>query len=130
MAVEPDTGIGAMELLLDKGRWSVGPEYGPNMMWNARYGMQGRGMMGWQRGGSGSMRLSPEAARGVATEWPDANRPGTVPGDADPFYGYYTFHYLRDGEIEGMFSVHGDTGEVWFHDWHGELLAAEDEHSS
>lgn len=127
MAVEPDTGIGAMELLLEKGRWTVGPEYGPNMMWNARYGMHGRGMMGWRREASGSMRLSPDEAREIAVEWLAANHPGAEPGDADPFYGYYTFHYRQNRQIAGMFSVHGDTGEVWFHNWHGALLAAEEE---
>ena len=36
---ETDTGIGAMELLVDKWTGAVGPEIGPNMMWNSKYGM-------------------------------------------------------------------------------------------
>ena len=36
---EPDTGIGAMELLVDKSSGAIFPEYGPNMMWNLKYGM-------------------------------------------------------------------------------------------
>src|SRR5215204_1865811 len=44
---ESDTGIGAMELLIDKRTGWVRPEPGPNMMWNTKYGMMGgRGMMG------------------------------------------------------------------------------------
>ena len=51
---EADTGIGAMELLVDKRTGTVGPESGPNMIWNDKYGMHGGGMMG---GGSGSNTL-------------------------------------------------------------------------
>ncbi len=47
---EKDTGIGAMELLVDKGTGAVGPEPGPNMMWNAKYGMMGQGGMMGRRG--------------------------------------------------------------------------------
>src|SRR4030066_990327 len=42
--VEEDTGFGAIELLLDKTNGTIFPEYGPNMMWNQKYGM--RSMMG------------------------------------------------------------------------------------
>ena len=45
--VEKSTGIGAFELLVDPGSKNVYPEYGPNMMWNLKYGMHsGYGMMG------------------------------------------------------------------------------------
>ena len=45
---EKSTGIGAMELLVDPASLAVFPEYGPNMMWNLKYGlMSGKGgMMG------------------------------------------------------------------------------------
>jgi len=43
---EKSTGIGAIELLVDPVTQSVSPEYGPNMMWNLKYGMMsGSGMM-------------------------------------------------------------------------------------
>ncbi|MFO7741551.1 MAG: hypothetical protein R6X31_04465 [Anaerolineae bacterium] len=130
IAREPDTGIGAMELLLDKGTGAVGPEMGPNMMWNARYGMRGRGtMMG---GSSGRNAISDAEALAIAQRWLDANRPGvTVEEHAVPFYGYYTVHTLEDGEIEGMLSVHGTTGQVWYHTWHGafaQMIESEDAH--
>jgi hypothetical protein len=48
--VEKSTGIGAFELLVDPVTKAVFPEYGPNMMWNLKYGMMsgfgGYGMMG------------------------------------------------------------------------------------
>jgi len=119
---ESDTGIGAMELLVDKWTGVVGPEMGPNMMWNGRYGMHGRGgrMMG---GISEANTIAPEEALDIAQRWLDAYRPGvTVEEHADPFYGYYTIHTAKDGQIEGMLSVHGTTGQVWYHTWHGPFI--------
>ena len=118
---EHDTGIGAMELLVNKWTGAVGPEMGPNMMWNARYGMHGRGgMMG---GTSEINTITPEEAIEIAQRWLDAHRPGVTGEEhADPFYSYYTIHTLKDGEIEGMLSVHGATGQVWYHTWHGEFV--------
>jgi hypothetical protein len=123
VVAESDTGIGAMELLIDKSTGAVGPEMGPNMMWNARYGMHGRGggMMG--QAASETNTVPPEEALEIAQRWLDAYRPGvTVEEHADPFYGYYTIHTLKDGEIEGMLSVHGTTGQVWYHTWHGAFI--------
>jgi hypothetical protein len=45
-----------------------------------------------------------------------------VDEDVEAFPGYYTLHVLEDGEIVGMLSVNGYTGNVWYHHWHGELL--------
>ena len=145
---ESDTGIGAMELLVDKWTGAVSPEMGPNMMWNGRYGpalpapsiaegslpngMRGRGgrMMG---GASESNTIAPEEALDIAQRWLDAYRPGvTVEEHADPFYGYYTIHTLKDGQIEGMLSVHVATGQVWYHTWHGpfiQMIEEEEEES-
>ncbi|MGD2178510.1 MAG: hypothetical protein PVG71_11880, partial [Anaerolineae bacterium] len=121
IAREPDTEIGAMELLVDKVSGAVGPEMGPNMMWNARYGMHRRGgMMG---GGRETNTIPPEEALEIARRWLGANRPGVSPEEhVDPFYGYYTVHTLEDGDIEGMLSVHGTTGQVWYHAWHGPFI--------
>jgi hypothetical protein len=140
IVVEQDTGIGAMELLVDKDSGVVGPEPGPNMMWNAKYGMMGRGggMMGMRgpelgegMGGyaSGEMTLSPQEAEDVAQRWLDANLPGRTAGEADEFYGYYTLHFLNDGRIEGMLSVHGSSGKVWYHSWHGGFITMTQDHS-
>ena len=130
IAREPDTGVGAMELLIDKETGTVAPEMGPNRMWNARYGMHGgRGMMG-TAGETNS--ISPEEAANIAQRWLDAKRPGlTVEQHADPFYGYYTLHTQEEGRIAGMLSVHGRTGEVWYHTWHGafvQMMEQEDDH--
>jgi hypothetical protein len=117
---EADTGVGAMELLVDRSTGAVGPEPGPNMMWNARYGMHGRGM---RRSNSETNAVSPEEAVAIAQDWLDKDGRGATAEDhADAFYGYYTIHTLRDGEIDGMLSVQGTTGEVWYHTWHGSFV--------
>jgi len=123
---EKSTGIGAFEVLVDKWSGAVRPEPGPNMMWNSRYGMMGgRGMMGrGYTGGTGSMLLSPTDAHAVAQSWLDQNLPGVGarPDDVDPFYGYYTLHVWKDGQLYGMLSVHGESGQVWYHSWHGSFV--------
>jgi len=128
---EHDTGIGAMELLVDKSTGAVLPEMGPNMMWNARYGMhRGDRMM---RGRTGDVNtLSEEQVVEIAQRWLDANRPGVAAEEhTDPFYGYYTIHTVKDGGIEGMLSIHGTTGQVWYHTWHGgfvQMIEGEQDH--
>jgi hypothetical protein len=123
IVAEEETGIGAMELLVNKSDGSVGPEPGPNMMWNAEYGMHRGGRMGMMGGyATDEMTISPGEAEQIAQRWLDANLPGRTAGEADPFYGYYTLHFLNDGEIEGMLSVHGSSGDVWYHSWHGNFV--------
>lgn len=118
---ERDSGVGAMELLIDKTTGDVGPEIGPNMMWNARYGMHaGQGKMDW----SGAVNeLTGDQVVAIAQSWLDQHQPGVqTEGHADAFYGYYTIHTIKDGHIDGMLSVHGRTGQVWYHDWHGAFI--------
>jgi len=123
---ESETGVGAMELLVNKWTGAVGPEMGPNMMWNARYGMHGRG--GWMMGRARETNvLSPEEALEAAQRWLDSNRPGvTVEEHADPFYGYYTMDFAEKEQIFGMLSVNGYSGEVWYHSWHGDFISMEE----
>jgi hypothetical protein len=129
---ETETGIGAMELLVDPETLAVYPEYGPNMMWNAKYGhMVGNRRMGMMMGGydygygaaSGAMKISPDQAIELAQAYLDRAQSGTTAEEPEAFYGYYTLHVLRDGEVVGMMSVHGVTGDVFPHTWHGELIA-------
>jgi len=121
---EESTGIHAFELLINRYTGAIYPEPGPNMMWNTKYGHMG-GMMGGWWGGSpaGEMTVTPEQARTLAQQYLDAYLPGTgVDEVADRFYGYYTIHTLRDGQIAGMLSVNGYTGQVWVHNWHGDFI--------
>jgi hypothetical protein len=128
---EEDSGIGAMEVLVDKASGAVGPEHGPNMMWNAKYGMHRGGRMGMMGGygyATSEMTISSAEAEEIAQQWLDANFPGRTAGEADEFYGYYTLHFLNDGQIEGMLSVHGSSGDVWYHSWHGDFVTMTEGH--
>ncbi len=65
----------------------------------------------------------------AAQDYLDVYLPGTQADEhVDPFYGYYTLHILRDGEVVGMLSVNGFTGQVFPHTWHGEFLEMTESH--
>jgi hypothetical protein len=126
-------GIGAIELLVDPVTKTAFLEYGPSMMWNVEYGMMSgwRGMGGMMRGWAAapgafdpeSLSLTPEEALQIAEQYLGQAFPDLTADDhAELFPGYYTLHTLEGGEVTGMLSVNGYTGEVWFHTWHGELL--------
>jgi hypothetical protein len=119
---EEDTGIHAMELLIDKYTGRVYPEMGPNMMWNTKYGHMA-GMMGRRYGTpTANMPIGPEQAEAIAQQYLATNLPGLTVADADTFYGYHTLHTLKDGQVEGMLSVNGYSGAVWYHGWHGPFI--------
>ena len=65
-------------------------------------------------------------ARGIATSWLTANRPGTTIKSIDAYPGYFTADTGRGGTITGMLSVNAGTGQVWFHTWHGTFIARDD----
>ena len=139
--VEADSGIGAMELLVDPVTLTVYPEPGPSMMWNLKYSPMGSyGMMGGMMGGwagasglqsfepSADMPVSPQQAIEAAQRYLDLYLPGTVSSDeVDPFYGYYTLHILRDGATVGMLSVNGYSAQVFLHSWHGDFVEMAEE---
>jgi hypothetical protein len=119
---EETTGINAFELLVDRYGEGVTPEPGPNMMWNTKY------QMGMHHGGfpSGPMTISAQEASEIAQNWLKSNFPGSVPKEPMEFYGYYTFDFSRDGNTLGMLSVNGYSGEVWYHNWHGQSIRSRD----
>jgi hypothetical protein len=138
---ETETGLGAFELLVDPVSGVAYPEYGPNMMWNLKYGglghasmMNGNGMMIGMMGGFGwdvtipatvsiEMSVTSEQAIGYAQNYLDANISGaTAATDPVQFYGYYTLDFEKDGKVIGMLSVNGYSGQVFLHTWHGTFI--------
>jgi len=117
---EKDTGKAAFELLVNRHTGTVTPEPGPNMMWNLKYGHHSQGY-------SGENRITEEQAVELAQRYLERAGAGWKADEhADEFYGYYTLHTLDEsGDITGMLSVNGFTGQVWFHTWHGEYLGEE-----
>ena len=101
---------------------------GPNMMWNLKYGRMRGGMMGGGYAGSGvDMPVSGEEAVRIANEYLQVNESDLTADDhTDPFYGYYTIHTLKDGDVYGMLSVNGYDGQVFLHTWHGDFIEMSD----
>jgi len=128
IVVEKSTGIGAMELLINPTNLSVFPEFGPNMMWNLKYGGMGtRGMMGnsYNRADNNeiNMSISTEQASDIAQNYLNDQFPGYhVSEDITPFYGYYTIDIMKDGLPTGMLSINGFNGQVFLHIWHGTFI--------
>ena len=117
---ESDTGKKAFELLVDPFTGAVGPEPGPNMMWNTKYGMM-------SSAGAVGNTLTAEAAEKIATEYLLRVRGGgPYKVDASEFYGYFTLDYEMDGRVLGMLSVNAFSGQVWYHSWHGGFLGEEE----
>lgn len=115
---EKSTGIGAFEILIDPITGSIGPEPGPNMMWNLKYGH-----MSAFSAPAGDMPVGPDQAVQYAQQWLDAYMPGyTASREADRFYGYYTVHVEQNDKVAGMLSVNGYSGQVWYHAWHGAFV--------
>lgn len=109
--MEKSTGNYAFELIVNKYTGAVGPEMGPNMMWNAKYGHMGIAET--------ETKVTEEQALKIAQEYLDRTIPGTNVNKADTFYGYYTMEVTKDEKIFGMLSVNSNTGAVWYHTWHG-----------
>lgn len=117
---EKSTGTGAFEVLINK--WTGAVTWEPqSMMWNTKYAGMGQ-MMGYANP-SGPMTLSADQAQQLGQKWLNQYQPGsTTETTPDTFYGYYTMHTMKNGQITGMLSVNGYTGQVWYHTWHGACI--------
>ena len=119
MVAETDTGIGAFELLVNPYTGSIAPEPGPNMMWNTKYGMMSQGLVT----PTAEMPVTPGEAEEIALDYLARSFSGEVEVEEPMrFYGYYTLDFEVDGEVYGMLSVNGYTGQVWYHSWHGQFI--------
>lgn len=144
---ETATGKGAMELLVNPYNGVIYPEHGPNMMWNEKYGMHGRGnymgrhMMdpsffneysGYYRNDELSKQIDLATAVKLADEYVKKyiDKDLTVTDEGHEFYGYYTLHINKGEQTTGMLSVNYYTGDVWFHDWHGKLIEVISHHDN
>lgn len=102
-----------------------------DMMGGGSNGGSSGGMMGRYGGspnwipssGSVSAPLTVGEAQQLANRWLAGERSGLTAAQPDALPGYVTFHTLEDGKVTGMLSVNEQTGAVWYHWWHGRLLA-------
>ena len=97
------------------------------MMWNLKYSMHSQIPLSQN---SIDMDIGEDEAVELAETYLDKINAGEVIGnEAEKFYGYYTIHTLtKDGDISGMLSVNGFTGDVWYHNWHGVFIDMTEEH--
>ena len=117
--LKDSAGKPATEVIVDPRTGTVSTEPGPAMMWNTRFGMM--------RADGGSAGLVDSTkARGIATSWLTANRPGTTIKSIDAYPGYFTLDFQRNGVVGGVMSVNSSTGAAWYHTWHGAFIAMED----
>ncbi len=125
---EKSTKAFAFELIIDRYSGTVMSDMGPNMMWNTKYGMMAGGMMG--PGLQPGVEITPtvdtpikqDQAVMLAQQLLDGFLPGTMTSEVHDFYGYRTIDVERDGRMQGLLSVNGYTGAVWYHAWHGDFL--------
>ncbi|CZR07226.1 hypothetical protein [Trichococcus ilyis] len=127
---EKDTGRGAMELLINPYTGQIYPEPGPNMMWNEKYSMMMGGFLRYNANETYTATVNRTEAVKIADDFVKSQlgESFSVPGEGHAFYGYYTFHIMEDDKVIGMLSVNDLTGEVWYHDWHGDLEQVISEH--
>jgi hypothetical protein len=97
------------------------------MMWNTKYGMHSRMR---SSGSESNMPIDEEEAIVIADRYISKAGIGEyVTDEAERFYGYYTIHTVdEDGNIAGMLSVNGFSGDVWYHNWHGVFIGMEEYH--
>lgn len=124
---EKSTGVGAFEMLIDKTTGRIFPEYGPNMMWNTKYGHGGM-MGGWTTTPTSNMPITSAEAVKIAQDFLDSDYPGTTAQEAHSFYGYHTIHFTKGDKIYGMLSVNDYDGTVWYHNWHGSYIQSVEMH--
>lgn len=122
---EKSSGIHAFEALIDPYTGDMYPEPGPNMMWNTKYGMMS-GMIWGFSSPAAAMTVSEEQANFLAQQFIDSYVAGGEAGEAERFYGYYTFDFTLNDDTYGMLSVNGYTGQVWYHSWHGAFRQVKD----
>jgi hypothetical protein len=54
--------------------------------------------------------------------------PGSEAKESHVFYGYYTIHTAKGGDVSGMLSVNQYTGAVWYHNWYGAHIQSKELH--
>jgi hypothetical protein len=117
--LKDSAGQPATQVIVDPRTGAVSTEQGPAMMWNTRFGMM-------RADGGSAGPVSSTKARGIATLWLAANRPGATIKSIDAYPGYVTLDLQRNGVVSGMMSVNSSTEAVWYHTWHGAFIAMED----
>jgi hypothetical protein len=136
--LEQSTSIGAFDLFVDPVNQSVIPTMGPSTVWNLKYGsIVHVGMMnGWMANQgtltvptnvTADMTVTVEQAVTDAQVYLDNAVPGaTADTNAQAFYGYYSIKVMKDGNVIGILSVNGTSGQVFMPNWFGTYVNSQD----
>ncbi len=117
--IDRKTGNGAFELLYDPYSNRFSPAPGPNRMWNLNNAGTG---VNQNKNVNTTVNLSREESVEQAEYFLQENGSQlTVESEGQLFNGYYTFYTGVGDKTVGMISVNSGSGEVWFHNWHGQV---------
>ena len=115
----------AYQLVIDKWTGRVQFEPGANMMWNTKYCLNNMMRMCQNQN---PQRITSATATQAANQFLKQHFPSlglvVAPGEPDLFYGFYEFDVknAKSGTQWGMLSVNWNSGQVWYHTWHGRFM--------
>jgi hypothetical protein len=119
---EKSTGIGAYEMTINKYTGYVCPGMGPSVIWNTKYTIINGAISVYNATATSTMPVTATQAQTFAQQYLSTAMPATTVGTATPFYGYYNVEVLSGGNLYGILSVNGYTGQIWYQAWHGSFI--------
>ena len=121
--LEKDTGISLFTALINPYTGFLYPQPHPDEVWNTRYETTLEMMWGAIPSLSiAPMTITEREAKEYAQELIADSLPLAEVGEASLFYGYYTVRVIQDGEIYGLVSVNGYTGQSCYQSCHGQFV--------
>ena len=100
----------------------VYPGMGPSIAWNTKYGIINGAITVFNATATSTMPVTTTQAQTFAQQYLSTAMPATTVGNATPFYGYYNVEVLSGGNLYGIISVNGYTGQIWYQAWHGAFI--------
>ena len=119
---EKNTGVGAYEMTINKYTGYVYPGMGPSVTWNTKYGIVNGVLTIYNATATATMPVTAAQAQSFAQQYLSTVMPATTVGNTTPFYGYYNVEVLSDGNMYGVLSVNGYTGQIWYQAWLGSFV--------
>lgn len=115
--METDTGMGALEVMVDPVSREALPIHGPALMLNQRYGVNDQ-----DGDASPEENLSAEEARQAAEDYLKQQGSEGTASEPVPFYGYYSVEVQQDEQVLGLLVVSAADGSVFAYDDWGEFI--------
>jgi hypothetical protein len=119
---EKNSGVGAYEMTINKYTGYVYPGMGPSVTWNTKYGIVNGVLTIYNATAKATMPVTAAQAQSFAQQYLSTVMPATTVGNTTPFYGYYNVEVLSGGNMYGVLSVNGYTGQIWCQAWLGSFV--------